>query len=872
MPRIPLTWLAQHVTLPEGTSALQVATDLSRVGLEEEAIFGAQVTGPLVVGRVLDLVKEPQKNGKTINWCRVDVGPEHNEAQDDPKDPQPGEERPSRGIICGAHNFVEGDLVVVSLPGTVLPGPFEIAARKTYGHVSDGMICSGDELGLGPDPDGEDGIIVLGRGHARGLTGEPGDDAIALLGLGEEVVEINVTPDRGYAFSMRGVAREYAHATGEAFTDPALEVEVPAADGSGVEVRLADETPIDGRPGCTRFVAQEVTGIDPTAHAPRWMQQRLVLAGMRPISLIVDVTNYVMLDLGQPLHAYDAAELVAPVTVRRAHAGEELATLDDKPRALDPEDLVIADAGAGDRAIGIAGVMGGASTEVSAATTDVVLEAASFDPVSVARSARRHRLPSEASKRFERGVDPQLPAIAVTRAAQLLAEHGGGTVSAARTDVGAESAQGAAPIVLEVGAPTRLVGVEYTSAQVREALEKIGCTVEDGPVGDGSAEGSADGGPSFRVAPPSWRPDLRIREDLIEEIARLLGYEQIPSVLPQAPGGAGLTRAQKSRRFAARALAEAGLAEVLSFPFVPESVFDELGYGVDDPRRDAVRLLNPLAGDEPLLRTELLQTLLPVARRNLGRGQESLALFEVDAVSRAGSGPIAPLPAAQRPTDAQLEAVRDAMPVQARHLAAILGGASGPDSWWGSGRPWDWADAIDLAHRAAAAVGARLEVRGREHAPFHPGRCAELRTDGGIVVGYAGELHPKVVKAFDLPARSCALELDLEQVIAAAPAVVAAEPVSTYPLAKEDFAFVVEDSVPASAVEAAIIAGIGDVLESVHLFDVYTGDQAGEGRKSLAFAVRLRSQEGTLSAKEIGAARERCVQAVASAVGGVLRA
>jgi phenylalanyl-tRNA synthetase beta chain len=863
MPRIPLTWLAQHVTLPEGTSALEVATDLSRVGLEEEAIFGAQVTGPLVVGRVLDLVEEPQKNGKIINWCRVDVGPEHNEAEDSPKDPQPGAERPSRGIICGAHNFAPGDLVVVSLPGTVLPGPFPIAARRTYGHVSDGMICSGDELGLGPDPDGEDGIIVLGRGHARGLTGEPGDDAISLLGLGEEVVEINVTPDRGYAFSMRGVAREYSHATGGAFTDPAAQIEVPAADGDGVAVHLQDETPRDGHPGCTRFVAQRVTGIDPSAHAPRWMQQRLILAGMRPISLIVDVTNYVMLDLGQPLHAYDASELVAPITVRRAHPGEQLETLDDKPRALDPEDLVIADAGgAGDRAIGIAGVMGGASTEVSATTQDVVLEAATFDPVSVARSARRHRLPSEASKRFERGVDPLLPAIAVTRAARLLAEHGGGSIDPARTDVREGDAPAPAPIALDVAAPGRLVGVDYEPSQVRDALTTIGCTVD----------GDAVAGGTLVVTPPSWRPDLRIREDLIEEIARLIGYEGIPSQLPSATGGRGLTRAQRGRRHAARALAEAGLSEVTSYPFVADSVFDALGYRADDPRREAVRLLNPLADDEPLLRTALLQTVLPVARRNLGRGQETLALFEIDAVSRRGSGRIDVLPAAQRPSDAQLQAVEDAMPAQTRHLAGVIGGASGPASWWGAPADWDWADAIDLAHRTATAVGSRLEVRQGELAPFHPGRCAELRTEDGTVIGHAGELHPKVVKAYDLPARTCALELDLEALIQAAPAVIEAEPVSTYPPAKEDFAFVVEESVPAVAVEAAIVAGIGDVLESVRLFDVFTGEQVGRGKKSLAFAVRLRSQEGTLSAQEIGAARERCIRAVSSAVGGVLRA
>ncbi|MFC0672895.1 phenylalanine--tRNA ligase subunit beta [Brachybacterium hainanense] len=869
MPRIPLTWLGDHVELPADTSAEAVAAALVSVGLEEEAIHGAQVTGPLVVGRVLALVKEPQKNGKTINWVRVDVGPEHNdvgpehnEALDSPKDPQPGDEVPSRGIICGAHNFVEGDLVVVSLPGTVLPGPFPIAARKTYGHVSDGMICSGEELGLGPDPDGEDGIIVLGRGHARGLDAEPGDDAIALLGLGDEVVEINVTPDRGYAFSMRGVAREYAHATGAAFRDPAASIEVPAASGPGVEVRLADEAPIHGRPGATRFVAQTVTGIDPSAPSPRWMQQRLIGAGMRPISLIVDVTNYVMLDLGQPLHAYDAAQLVAPIRVRRARSGELLETLDDKPRALDPEDLVIADAGGpdGDRAIGIAGVMGGASTEVSAATTDVVLEAATFDPTSVARSARRHRLPSEASKRFERGVDPQLPLIAATRAAQLLAEHGGGTIAAGRTDVG--EAPVPAPITLAVDAPGKLVGVDYTPAEVVSSLEQIGAVVA----------GEAVAGGTLEVTPPSWRPDLTIPEDLIEEVARIVGYDRIPSVLPQAPGGRGLTRAQRLRRAAALALAETGLTEVTSYPFISGGVLDTLGYEADDPRREAVRLLNPLSEDEPLLRTAVLQTLLATAKRNLGRGQESIAILEIGAVSRATGG-IVPVPApAARPGDEELARIEAALPVQSRHLAAVLGGASGPSSWWGKAEAWDWADAIEGARRVAAAVGARLEVRQAQQAPFHPGRCAELLLEDGTAIGHAGELHPKVVTAYSLPARTSALELDLEALIAAAPGLVAAEPVPTYPLAKEDFAFVVEASVPASAVEAAMVVGIGDVLESIHLFDVYTGDQVGEGRKSVAFSVRLRSETGTLTAEEIGAARTRCIEAVAAAVRGELRA
>ncbi|WP_087484312.1 phenylalanine--tRNA ligase subunit beta [Brachybacterium massiliense] len=867
MPRIPLTWLAEHTELPADVSALQVATDLSRIGLEEETIFGAQVTGPLVIGRVLDLVKEPQKNGKTINWVRVDVGPEHNQDADDPKDPQPGEERPSRGIICGAHNFVEGDLVVVSLPGTVLPGDFAIAARRTYGHTSDGMICSGDELGLGEDPSGEDGIIVLGRGHAEGLTGEPGDDAIALLGLADEVVEINVTPDRGYCFSMRGVAREYSHATGAAYTDPVTEVEIPQAGAGGTAVQLRDQAPLRGTDGCSRFVTLEVNGVDPSAQTPRWMARRLTLAGMRPISLIVDVTNYVMLDLGQPLHAYDADKVVAPIVVRRARAGEKLTTLDDVTRTLDPEDLLITDSdgGEGARILGLAGVMGGESTEVSAATTNIVLEAATFDPISVARTARRHRLPSEASKRFERGVDPQLPLAAAYRAAQLIVEHGGGEIAAAVTDEGALPASAAA-ISLPVGDAERVVGIAYTAEQVRGSLQQIGCQVQDGPEG------------TLQVTPPTWRPDLAIREDLIEEIARLVGYETIPSILPTAPGGRGLTRAQRARRAANRALAEAGLVEVTSYPFVGEGIFDALRYEAGDPRRAAVRLLNPLADVEPLMRSSLLQTLLPVARRNLGRGEESVAIFQLGTTSLASTeGARAPVPAAaQRPSDAELEEILAALPRQFRSLAAVVGGASGPDSWQGEIAPWGWADAFELARRAAASVGAQIEVRQIEHAPFHPGRAGELRVltaDGeSTVIGHAGELHPAVVKEFDLPARTSAFELDLEALIAAAPAVVPAAPVPTYPVAKEDFAFVVDQDVPASAVEAAIVVGIGDLAESVHLFDVFTGAQIGEGKKSLAFAVRLRSVEGTLTAEQIGQARSRCIAAVASAVGGVLRA
>ena len=508
--------------------------------------------------------------------------------------------------------------------------------------------------------------------------------------------------------------------------------------------------------------------------------------------------------------------------------------------------------------------MGGEDTEVSATTTDIVLEAATFDPVTVARTARRHRLPSEASKRFERGVDPQLPLIAAHRAAQLIVEHGGGTIAAQVTDEG--SATAPAPITAGLRDAERIVGIPYTDAQVTGSLEAIGCTLAHGAEGE------------LTVTPPSWRPDLEIREDLVEEIARLVGYAQIPSELPTAPGGRGLTVAQRARRAARRALAEVGLIEVNSAPFVAPAIHDRLRYAEADARREAVRILNPLSEDEPLLRTELLQTLLPVARRNLGRGEEQIAIFQRGSVFRARSGQgSAPVPAAaQRPSEQELEQILAALPAQTSALAAVIGGASGPDSWQGEPAPWGWADALDLARRAAAAVGAELEVRQTEHAPFHPGRAAELRvrTDSGdgLAVGAAGELHPAVIKEFGLPARTAAFELDLEAVIAAAPAVVRAEPVPTYPPAKEDFAFVVEQSVPASAVEAAIVVGAGDLAERVHLFDVFTGEQIGEGKKSLAFAIRLRSTEGTLTAEQIGETRQRIIAAVESAVGGELRA
>ncbi|MDR1393010.1 MAG: phenylalanine--tRNA ligase subunit beta [Bifidobacteriaceae bacterium] len=850
---IPLPWLAEFVDLG-GRDGQAVAAALVSVGLEEEAVHGSGVLGPLVAGLVLDVQPEKQKNGKTINWCQVDVGPGHGGV---------------RGIICGAHNFQPGDKVAVALPGAVLPGPFPIASRKTYGHLSDGMICSERELGLGQD---HGGIIVLA---GLGLDPDIGADLIPLLHLDEQTVEINVTPDRGYCFSVRGVARELSHATGSAFHDPAL-ITAPPPSANGFQVELQDARPIRGRAGCDRFAARVVRGCSAAGPSPDWMRRRLTQAGMRPISLAVDVTNYVMLELGQPMHAYDLAGVAEPIVVRRAQAGEHLTTLDDVDRALDPEDLLITDSPRGvaaSRVLGLAGVMGGASSEVSAETRDLLLEAAHFDPVTVARTSRRHKLSSEAARRFERGVDPELPPRALQRAVDLLLKYGGGETDWAVSDAGAVSRPG--PISFDPAYPERMTAVAYSADQVRRILEEIGCSVADSggraaiPVEAGGVAGAGE----WLVTPPTWRPDLTRAIDLVEEVARIAGYDTIPSVLPQAPAGPGLSRAQRLRRSVARALADFGLVEVLSYPFTGTAVFDALGYSPDDQLRQAVELANPLDSAAPLLRTEILQTLLSVLRRNISRGLTDSGLYELGLVTEpeAGARP-APMPGTdRRPSVEELEQLYGAVPPQPRHLAGLIAGMRQPAGLWGPGRPADWADAVEAALLAGRTLQLELTVEQAVRQPFHPGRCARLLA-GQVEVGYAGQLDPRVAEAFGLTGQVAAFEMNLDRLIEAAPVRRSARPVSAQPLAKEDLAFVVEESVTAGDLVEAVKLGVGAICEDVSVFDVYRGGQVPSGYKSVAVALRLRADDHTLTPPEIAAARAGAVRQAAAACGAQLRA
>ncbi|HEV7145656.1 MAG TPA: phenylalanine--tRNA ligase subunit beta [Pedococcus sp.] len=849
----PVSWLRELADVPAEATGADIAASLVRVGLEEEGLHGGDLSGPLVVGRVLSVQAEPQKNGKTINWCLVDVG--HNGQQLTEGTPQ--------GIVCGAHNFGVGDLVVVVLPGAVLPGGFEISARKTYGHVSNGMICSAKELGLGDD---HDGIIVLSEllGADAAARLEPGQDAIALLGLADQVLEVNVTPDRGYCFSMRGIAREYALSTGVAFHDPA---DVKPADPTtnGYAVHLTDGAPIDDRPGCDRYVARVVRGVDVHAASPSWMQRRLTQVGMRPISLPVDVTNYVMMLVGQPLHAFDLDTLSGSVGTRRARSGEKLTTLDDVIRELDPQDLLIVDGA--DRPLAIAGVMGGASSEVSTSTTTVLIEAAHFDPVSIARSSRRHRLTTEASKRFERGVDPEVTDVAAQLAVDLLVEYGGGTADVEVTDVDERTPRHA--FAFDTMLPTRYVGLEYPRTEVLATLAAIGCEVAETADGHGDTVGDR-----VSVLPPSWRPDLTDGPELVEEVARVRGYDQIPSVLPQPKSaGRGLTHGQRIRRVVANTLAQQGLVEVLSYPFVAPELFDRLGYGPDDPRRSAVAVSNPLSHETPLMRTSVLDTTLDTLRRNVARGSRDCAIYELGLVTRALERPAsAPVPAIEsRPDEATLAAILAAVPAQPRHVAYAAVGDVEPAGPWGPARKVDASDAVAWARAVARAVGLELVVRGADLAPWHPGRCAQLSLTDGTVVGHAGELHPKVASSLELPARTVAAELDVDVLVAATGTPVQAAALSTYPVAHTDVALVVDESVPAADVESSLRAGAGERLESVALFDIYRGAQTGEGKKSLAFRLTFRARDRTLTTDEVSALRDLAVATAAECTGAVQR-
>ncbi len=822
--RVPLSWIREFADVPGSLSNEEISDAFVRVGFEVEEIYvtGADISGPLKVGRVVN-VEIITEFKKPIRWVELDCG-----------------EESTRFVICGADNFVADDLVVVALPGAILPGGFAISQRETYGKTSNGMICSSRELGLS---DEHSGILVLPINSAN-----IGDDALTLLDVADVIFDIAVNPDRGYALSIRGMARELAASLGVAYRDPIASINVSvfpiskSGSDSGVEVTIDDPT------GASVIYIRTLSNFDPSFPSPLWMSRRLEKCGMRSISLAVDVTNYVMLELGQPLHAFDSKRINGSLHIRRAGTPIPFTTLDGQDRLLAPEDLLVAD---DIHPLALAGTMGGLDSEVTLSTTTLAIEAARFDPLSIAKNSRHHRISSEASRRFERGVDPSLAEFASARASQLLIDLGGAAHVASRK----AGEPRFSPIVdFDPTYVSTLTGADISTAEVEKMLLLVGCDVEK------SSE------KLWRIDPPSWRSDLRAPADLVEEVARMVGYDSIPSVLPSHPVSPGLTYTQLRRRVISQLMADRGLVEIQTYPFTSESAMKSLGY--TGARGKAFRLSNPMSEDTPLLRTHLIPGLIEAAQRNLGRGTRNFGIFEIGLVFQNATelASIENPSTEQRPTREQIDALYSGVPHQPLHLGGLLIGQAEKEDWRGKGRAYDWTDAIALAGSVLSACNLEWTVGKSDFAPWHPGRCAEILISGRTIA-HAGELHPRVVADFGLPERSCAFVVNLSAL--PDPHVTRAPILGTLPVAVQDIALIVDESIPSAAVVMALQSGAGEMLESIELFDRYS--QIGEGKVSLAFTLTFRAPDRTLTGAEVAQMREAAVGAARAQLGAVLR-
>ncbi|MCZ9296463.1 phenylalanine--tRNA ligase subunit beta [Corynebacterium yonathiae] len=816
-------------------SAADMDSGFVRVGFETEGYAAIpESTGPLVIGQVVE-IEELTQFKKPIRYCQVNVGQANGTGE-------------LQGIICGARNFRLNDYVVVALPGSELPGGFKIAARETYDHISNGMMCSGAELGLGAQANG---IIVLGDEVADKV----GEDARSIIGLYDTDFDVNITPDRGYALSVRGLSREIASAFDLEFADIAKDPSlagvdtsaVPAAQGSLLDVTVNPETKAQ------RFGLRKVSGIDPQARTPFWLERELMLCGQRSVNLPTDITNYVMLLLGAPMHAFDANVIQGSLVVRNADEGEKFETLDHIKRELSAEDVVICD----DTGIqSLAGVMGGTTSEISAETTDVVFESAIWDPITVARTCRRHKLSSESSRRFERGVDPAIVEVALDTACALLQQLAGGTIEEGRTLIGDVAKP--EPISLRTAKASEYAGVDYVRETVISRLEEVGCTV-------------ADEGERLQVTPATWRTDISMDVDLIEEILRLEGLEDIPTVLPTPAGGRGLAPAQKRRRAIGHGLAYAGYAEVLPAPFVANDTFEVWGLDKDDARRRTVEVQNPLEADKAILSTTLLPNMLEAIGRNVARGRSDLALYGLQQVAfkRTDASPMPSV--AQRPSEQVISELLETLPEQPLHVATVATGNIEHEGPWGEGRAYSYADAIESARQVARAAGVDIELEAAQVLPWHPGRCAAVKVAGtDVVLGHAGELHPQVLEALNLPARTCAMELDITAMPLGEkfPAPV----LSSFPALHQDIALVVDEDVPAERVRVTVEEGAGELIESVELFDIFRGEQLGEGKKSLAFQLLFRAADRTLTDEEVNEHRTAAAELAKQRLGAEMRA
>ncbi len=815
--RAPLSWIKEFVEIPASVTADQISDGLIRVGFEVEEIIhqGADLTGPLKFAKVLS-IEEITEFKKPIRYVGLDCG-----------------EGETRFVICGATNFSVGDVVVAALPGAILPGDFKIGARETYGKTSNGMICSARELGISDD---HEGIMVFAEGEVS-----IGADAIDALQINDVIFDVAVNPDRGYALSIRGIAREVAGSLGLKFTDPVNALRDLKFEETGIGV-----TPkIGEKSSASVFYLRTLSNFDPKATTPIWMRRRIEKMGMRSISLVVDVTNYVMLELGQPLHAFDKSKIKGGLTIKRAGAAQKFKTLDGVERTLNPDDLMVSD---DEQPLALAGTMGGLSSEITESTTEIALEAVHFCPVCIAKNSRRHKLSSEASRRLERNVDPSLAEFASARFVQLLTAHSSAKHVATKVD----GEPIFAPLLtIDPSYVSKILGFEIPPVKVAELLRVVGCDVDE---------------KSFTVDPPSWRPDLLTAADLTEEVARMIGYDKIPSVLPPRPLHASLTPTQKRRRAVATMLASRGLAEVQTFPFTNQATIDAMGFVGE--RAATYKVANPMSEEFPLMRVHLVPGLIEVAQRNISRGAKDFAIFEMGSIFRSSQKLVSAISPdlSKRPDQKIIDEIFASVPAQGYHVAGLLVGKTENENWQGKARAYNWQDAIAFAQDILSLCNLQWSVARSDLAPWHPGRCAELIVNGKAVA-HAGELHPRIIAAYGLPERSVAFAVALNALPDSQ--LVRPTTVGTMPAAVQDVALIVDSKVSAADVESALREGAGDLLESITLFDRY--DKIGDGKISLAFTLVFRAADRTLTGEEVSAMREAATVVAGQKFGAVVR-
>jgi phenylalanyl-tRNA synthetase beta chain len=814
--RVPLSWLADHVDVDVSASTL--AEKLTFAGIEIETIHrvGDDLAG-ILTARVLEV--SPHPDADRLVLVRIDAGGE------------------DRSVVCGARNFAPGDVVPWAAPGAKLPGGVEIGRRQVRGAWSDGMLASARELGVFDD---HSGILVLPPDTPVGV------DVVEAVELRDSVLDVKTAPNRGDILSMRGIAREVALLLGHELKPLDLSVPEtgPAAD------RLASVA-VEDTEGCPVYAARVVQGLDAARPAPMWMARRLYLYGQRPLGAVVDVTNYLLLDQGQPLHAFDL-DLVPGrrIVVRRAAQGETVRTLDGRDRALDPEDTVIT---SGEPVLALAGIMGGEDTEVRAATSNVLIESAHFPPANVRRTMRRLGMSTEGGQRWARGVDPAGAEPVCDQAAALMAALAGGTVAAGRLRAGPGVPERPA-IRLDWARSAERLGAPADPEFAAAHLRGYGCRTE---IADRR---------TVLAVPPSWRFDLELWADLEEEVARGWGYDQIPATLPGATGG-GLTPEQRLRRQAREVLAGMGVTEVQTYPFLSQATLDRLGLAADDPRRRTLRLANPISEEAPELRTTMLPGLAEVTGRNLARGEDGVAVYELGAVflpdpGRGGSGGLKDSP----PEDQGPE-----LPSEPLTLGILLAGQAPAGRHDDHRRPFDFADVKGVVEGLVAALGVPgVGYRAEEPPPYHPGRCAGVLLED-LPVGLLGQLHPRVAAAWELPAASFAVELELAPLLAAVPRMRPAPTPSPYPELSFDVAFLVPPGVAAADLAAVLREAGGDLLARLTLFDAYQGPPLPPGHRNLAYRVALQAADRTLTDADGAAARDRMAALAAERLQAVLR-